>query len=233
MDKKVLLAYNPSHVRHTGKTNECAARVEAVVDDLRENGLWSRCQLVSVTTTASEIAATALHTAEHLAELRTGFKSVNMWNCSQCTFSNEMSADSCDICGASYQSEFVIPEGKSDVYLCDKSLQVALANCSLCTEAATRLLSDNSIVGGFALVRPPGHHAHSGYFGSYCLINTVAVVCKMLLADGPKRIFIVDWDVHHGDGTQALVESDSVLSKHTMFVSISPRQGFLAKVGGC
>jgi acetoin utilization deacetylase AcuC-like enzyme len=239
-NKQVLLAYNPSHVHHTGKMNECAARVEAVVDELKAKGLWSRCELVGVppptttttTTTTTpvtmtEITATALHTAKHLAALRTGFRLANMWNCNQCTFSNEMSAESCNICGAFAKSDFIIPEGKSDVYLCDKSYQVALENCSLCTEAATRLLSREDedlppVVGGFALVRPPGHHAYSEHFGSYCLINTVAVVCKMLLArkDGPKRILIVDWDVHHGDGTQALVEGDSCLSNQVMFVSI-------------
>jgi len=55
--------------------------------------------------------------------------------------------------------------------------------------------------GGFALTRPPGHHAP---FGGFCIFNNVVIAAR---ATG-KRVFIIDWDAHHGNGTQALVRGD-------------------------
>ena len=74
---------------------------------------------------------------------------------------------------------------------------VAAAECSL----------------AFAVVRPPGHHASARRAAGFCLINNVAIAVEALRAgtgrraDGP-RVAILDWDVHHGDGTQAIYESD-------------------------
>ena len=64
----------------------------------------------------------------------------------------------------------MIPAGKTSIYLCAKSLDVALVNCALCVEAARRACVSRTPA--FAPVRPPGHHA-SAEFGSYRLLNTV------------------------------------------------------------
>jgi len=55
----------------------------------------------------------------------------------------------------------------------------------------------------FALVRPPGHHATPDRSMGFCLFNNAAVAARALLAKGMERVAIVDWDVHHGNGTQA------------------------------
>ncbi len=61
----------------------------------------------------------------------------------------------------------------------------------------------------FAAIRPPGHHALANRAMGFCLFsNVVIAVREMLLRPDIKRILIVDWDVHHGNGTQALVEED-------------------------
>ncbi|MEO8246764.1 MAG: histone deacetylase [Chloroflexota bacterium] len=61
----------------------------------------------------------------------------------------------------------------------------------------------------FAVVRPPGHHASAQQPSGFCLVNNVALAVSALRAGGRAwRVAIVDWDVHHGDGTQALFESD-------------------------
>ncbi len=62
----------------------------------------------------------------------------------------------------------------------------------------------------FCAVRPPGHHALRAHGMGFCLFGNVAVGAHYALArHGAERVLIVDWDVHHGNGTQALVEQDA------------------------
>ena len=62
----------------------------------------------------------------------------------------------------------------------------------------------------FAAVRPPGHHATGDMAMGFCLINNVVVAARWALDHaGLEHVLIIDWDVHHGNGTQALVESDA------------------------
>jgi acetoin utilization deacetylase AcuC-like enzyme len=61
----------------------------------------------------------------------------------------------------------------------------------------------------FAAIRPPGHHALAGRGMGFCLVNHVVVGARHAQRAGAERVLIIDWDVHHGNGTQALVESDA------------------------
>jgi acetoin utilization deacetylase AcuC-like enzyme len=60
----------------------------------------------------------------------------------------------------------------------------------------------------FALVRPPGHHATPGDAMGFCLFNNIAVTAAKLLDEGLERVAIIDWDVHHGNGTQDIFYGD-------------------------
>jgi acetoin utilization deacetylase AcuC-like enzyme len=61
----------------------------------------------------------------------------------------------------------------------------------------------------FAAVRPPGHHALASRAMGFCLVSNAVVAARRARRSGAERVLIIDWDVHHGNGTQALVEQDA------------------------
>lgn len=82
-------------------------------------------------------------------------------------------------------------------------------------KAAVEVLEGMADATGFALCRPPGHHALRARAMGFCVFNNVAVVAAWLRAGG-QRVAILDWDVHHGNGTQTLSAADP----GTLYVSI-------------
>jgi acetoin utilization deacetylase AcuC-like enzyme len=83
-----------------------------------------------------------------------------------------------------------------------KSYDTALLAAGGVLAAADGIL-DGTIHNGFALIRPPGHHAEAGRAMGFCLFNNIAVAAEHLRQKHRlERIFILDWDLHHGNGTQ-------------------------------
>jgi len=84
----------------------------------------------------------------------------------------------------------------------------------------------------FALVRPPGHHATATRAMGFCLLNNLALAARRAQALGLRRVMIVDFDVHHGNGTQAITEHDpDILYVSTHQEGIYPGSGALADTG--
>lgn len=95
------------------------------------------------------------------------------------------------------------------------------------------LLVEGAVDNGFAFVRPPGHHAEKDRCMGFCLFNNVAVAAKYAISHyGMKRIMIVDWDLHHGNGTQnSFYDSDKVLYVSTHQYPYYPGTGAVAETG--
>lgn len=98
---------------------------------------------------------------------------------------------------------------------------------------ASGLVMKGELENGFALVRPPGHHAEASAAKGFCIFNNVAVAAQYLIQKhGLERILIVDWDLHHGNGTQnAFYSRQDVLYFSTHQFPHYPGSGFWNEVG--
>jgi acetoin utilization deacetylase AcuC-like enzyme len=117
---------------------------------------------------------------------------------------------------------------EADTLLCPESYQVALAAAGACSAGVDQVMRgiDRSAL---CLVRPPGHHATPTHSMGFCIFNNIALAAQHARKTfGLDRILIVDWDVHHGNGTQDAFWDDPTVS----FLSIHRfGQGFYPGTG--
>lgn len=119
---------------------------------------------------------------------------------------------------ACYNNEVV-----AEVQLTPDSFQAAISAVGLAVKAARNR--------DFAVVRPPGHHAAREKASGFCFFNNIAIASQLLVNEG-KRVFIFDFDGHHGDGTQSIFyNSDQVFFSSTHQLWAYPRTGFADEKG--
>jgi len=111
----------------------------------------------------------------------------------------------------------------AEVFLTPESYAAAISAVGLTVKAAEQ--------GDFAVVRPPGHHARYERAAGFCLFNNIAIATQKLVNEG-KKVFIFDFDGHHGDGTQSIFyDSDKVLYCSVHQAYAYPFSGFPTETG--
>ena len=119
-----------------------------------------------------------------------------------------------------------------DTYASPASADVARLAAGSAIDAL-RAVSGGDCDAAFAAVRPPGHHAEADQAMGFCLYNNVAAaVATLRERDGVERVFVLDWDVHHGNGTQHLFEHErDVLYASLHQFPFYPGTGAVGEVG--
>lgn len=136
----------------------------------------------------------------------------------------------------SYLSEFANIVGKSGYVDADTFFAPLSATAARRAAGGGLALVDSLLDGespcGLALLRPPGHHARPAAGMGFCLLNHVAVAAAHARAKGAARVLIVDWDVHHGNGTQETFYDDpSVLYASVHQWPYYPGTGDVGEIG--
>ncbi len=99
-----------------------------------------------------------------------------------------------------------------DTYVVRQTYEAALASAGALVNVVEAVMSGRAS-NGMSLMRPPGHHALPGRGMGFCIFANVAIAARTALAEfGAVRILIVDWDVHHGNGTEAVFYDDPAVA---------------------
>jgi acetoin utilization deacetylase AcuC-like enzyme len=119
-----------------------------------------------------------------------------------------------------------------DTYFSPGTWDAARAAAGSASELALRVIK-GELAQGIAVVRPPGHHATIAQAMGFCLLNNVAVAAAAARAAGAAKVAIVDWDVHHGNGTQDIFWNDpDVLYLSVHQFPYYPGSGAPTELGG-
>ncbi|CAN7045991.1 unnamed protein product [Brassica rapa subsp. trilocularis] len=188
--RKVGLLYDERMCKHDTPDGddhpECPNRIKAIWEMLQRTGLAQRCVVLGGSK-AEDKHLQLVHTKEHVNLVKS------------------LSTKKKD------SRRNKIASKLDSIYLNGGSSEAAYLAAGSVVEVAEKV-AEGELDCGFAIVRPPGHHAEADEAMGFCLFNNVAVAASYLLNQRPdlgvKKILIVDWDVHHGNGTQKMFWKD-------------------------
>lgn len=114
-----------------------------------------------------------------------------------------------------------------DTAICSGSLNAALESAGCVLDAVDQIMS-GKLRNAFCMVRPPGHHAHRNGAGGFCIFNNVAIAALYAVEVLKlKHVVIIDFDAHHGDGTEDIVKNRKDIDFFSLF-----QEGIFPHVGG-
>ena len=121
---------------------------------------------------------------------------------------------------------------EADTYLCPQSFEIAARAAAAACLAVDKVMTA-SVRNAFCAIRPPGHHAEPDHSMGFCLFNNAVIAARQAQrVHGAEKVAIVDWDVHHGNGTQAIVWDDpSILYCSTHQMPLYPGTGSPSETG--
>ena len=212
----VGFACQPEHMLlHRGRQHhpEKPERLTAVLDRLRASGLLDRCRQLSAERLATDEELLAVHTAGHLERVAAATRAVQ---------------DKPD------DRALREPQGDGAIYYHEHTERAARCAAGSTLEATDAVLLGRART-ALALVRPPGHHAERDEAMGFCFYNNAAVAAAAARREHRvERVAIVDWDVHHGNGTQHIFEEEAgvlFVSLHRCGRGFFPGTGHLDEVG--
>jgi acetoin utilization deacetylase AcuC-like enzyme len=181
--KRVGLVWSDKFKAHNYDLHpENKYRLEAIEEGLAEKGLFSKVELITPFPAEKEIISLN-HDIGYINQVERICRQLEV------------------IEPISYEEENSISWLDADTYVNAWTFEVSRLAVGGVLSAGELLLK-RKLNYVFAAIRPPGHHAEYSRGMGFCIFNNIAILAKYLLREGVKKIFIVDFDAHHGNGTQ-------------------------------
>ncbi|KAJ0036538.1 hypothetical protein NQD34_005215 [Periophthalmus magnuspinnatus] len=179
-DERMMEHLNMWDKHHPEQPN----RISKIYSQHQQLGLEQRCERLEVRL-ATEEELLMCHSADHIARMKA---------------SSDLKP----------RDLFKLGEEFNSIFLNNQSYECALMAAGGCFRAVEAVLT-GQVSNSVAIVRPPGHHAEKDFPCGFCLFNTAALTARYAqkVSNNPSlRVMILDWDVHHGNGTQHMFEDD-------------------------
>ena len=161
---------------------ECPDRIKVIYEELQKQGLIDRMvEIPSRQATQEELQLA--HTETYVTALKKAFSN----------YSEDQLIEL-----------FSESNGFDSIFVNQHTFDAA-ATAAGCTVELVKAILDDTIDSGIAIVRPPGHHAYENTPSGFCFFNNVAVATMVANKTLGKKVAVVDWDVHYGDGTASIL----------------------------
>ena len=152
---------------------------------------------------------------ERLRAILSGLKEAGLWEALKNVSPEPATEEEILLCHPRQHLEFIRECSRSgsfqidpDTHVSSHSYEAALRAAGAAVQAVDGIL-DGDFKNAFAAVRPPGHHATPDRAMGFCLFNNIAIAARHAIKNrGLQRVLIMDWDVHHGNGTQDIFYDD-------------------------
>jgi acetoin utilization deacetylase AcuC-like enzyme len=192
LQENVTFIYDPVFLEHKVSPHhpEQPSRLEAILSIMRKTGIWDAVKHYRLPESTEvnarvEIILAGVHPKVHIDLIQRKAREAKALNSINAPFSD---GGDTYLSGGSFDAAF-------------RAVQAAVSAVDLVMQGDTRRV--------FCAVRPPGHHCERMRPMGFCLFNNIAVAARYARSNyGADRVAIVDWDVHHGNGTQAIFYDD-------------------------